>query len=57
MKLRKVLAIVLSASLIFAGTANMAYADEGQGDEGGDTTVTYELKVNGKQFSENKTTI
>lgn len=57
MKLKKVLAIVLSASLIFAGTANIAFADEGQENEGGDTVVTYELKVNGEQFSEEKTTI
>lgn len=59
MKLKKMLAIVLSMSLIFAGTANMAFADGGAAerenqDEG---TITYELKVNGQQFSSGKNTI
>ncbi|MCI8956629.1 MAG: carbohydrate-binding domain-containing protein [Eubacterium sp.] len=57
MKLKKVLAIVLSASLIFAGTANIVLANDGQEGEGGDVATTYELKVNGEQFSQDKTTI
>lgn len=60
MKLKRMLSIILSISLLFVGTANMTFADEGIGEgenEDGDSTITYELKVNGEQFSAEKNTI